>query len=154
MTTELVRTRPVTNPANAEFAADIEDLFVTVVDGYPAGGWGSYDPFTRTVTLLQGLGTVQRRSVLARMLGHAYYNHEAMGAREESEARAWAAHRLISTEQVAATLKAIDWAEVFSRELEVMPSDVTDYLTSMTPDQRADILAALVMAPQHRKFQD
>jgi hypothetical protein len=150
MTIELVSTRPAANPADAEFAEDIADLCVTVVDGHPEEGWGSYDWFTGTITLMPGLGVVQRRSVLARMLGHAALGHEGWSEERATEAAEWAARRLITTEQVTETLKAIDWAQVFSRELSVMPSDIAAYVTSMTPDQRVDILTALVMAPQQQ----
>lgn len=151
--TAIVAERPTTclvprDARDAEFAADIVDLCVTVVDGQPEDGWGSFDPETRVITLLPNLGTVQRRSALARLLGHAFHDHTVGGVREESEACAWGARRLISEQHIAATLEAIDWIAVLARELDVMPSDVDAYLTSLTDEQWAGMKAALVMLPR------
>ena len=122
-------------------------LGVTVVEGHVEEGWGSWDHVSRTITLRAGMGAVQRRSVLARLLGHAALDHEEMSDENEAAAAAWAARQLITAERAAATLKSINWVGLLARELEVMPSDVAAYYASLTDEERLGIKAMITMIP-------
>ena len=122
-------------------------LGVTGVEGHVEEGWGVWDHESRTVTLRSGLGAVRRRSVLARMLGHAALGHEEMTAENEAAAAEWGARQLIDAGRVAATLKAINWVGLLARELEVLPSDVCAYYGSLSDEERLGIRKMIEMMP-------
>ncbi|MDQ0735139.1 hypothetical protein [Arthrobacter agilis] len=125
------------------------ELGTQVIEGNVEQGWGSWDHATQTMTLKPGMGKVQRRSVLARMLGHAALGHTEASpqAEAEAEAQAWAARQLISAGRVAATLKAVNWVGLLARELEVMPSDVAAYYGSLSDEERLGIRKMIETTP-------
>jgi hypothetical protein len=123
------------------------ELGVTVIEGQLDEGWGTWECTTRTITLRAGMGEVQRRSVLARMVGHAKLGHEETSDAAELEAAEWAARHLIHPGRAAATLKAVNWIGLMARELEVMPADVAAYYESLTDEERLGIKALITMIP-------
>jgi hypothetical protein len=123
------------------------ELGVKVIEGNVEQGWGSWDHATRTVTLKPGMGKVQRKSVLTRMLRHAALRHTEASPEAEAEAQAWAARQLINPGRVAATLKAVNWVGLLARELEVMPSDVAAYYGSLSDEERLGIRKMIEMMP-------
>jgi hypothetical protein len=123
------------------------ELGVTVIEGQVNEGWGSWDYATKTITLRAGMGEVQHRSVLARMVGHASLGHEESSEAAEAAAAEWAARHLIHPGRAAATLKAVNWIGLMARELEVMPADVAAYYESLSDEERLGIKALITMIP-------
>jgi Zn-dependent peptidase ImmA (M78 family) len=125
------------------------EIGVTVTTGeLPEGWWGSWNHHTRTITLLEGLGVVQRRSVLAHELGHAVHNHKGTTPENEAEARVWAARALIHPARAAATAKRINWLGLIAKELGVLPEDIAAYYQSLTDEERLCIRGLAMMEPQ------
>jgi Zn-dependent peptidase ImmA (M78 family) len=123
-----------------------EELGVRVIVGeLPEGWWGSWNPRTRTITLLEGLAADRRRSVLAHELGHAVHNHKGSTPETEREAREWAARALINPARLAATAKKINWLGLIAKEMGVMPSDVAAFYESLTDEERLCIRKKLAM---------
>lgn len=126
-----------------------EELGVKVTVGeLPEGWWGSWNHQTRTITLMDGLGAAQRRSVLAHELGHAVHNHKTSTPETELEAREWAAKALICPARAAAKIKAMNWLGLLAKELGVMPSDVAHYYRTMSDEERLRIRDLITMDPQ------
>jgi hypothetical protein len=126
-----------------------DELGVTVTTGeLPEGWWGSWNYRTRTITLLEGLGVVQRRSILAHELGHAVHNHRWSTPENEKEAQVWAARALINPARAAATAKRINWLGLIAKELGVLPEDIATYYQSLTDEERLCIRGLAMMEPQ------
>lgn len=125
------------------------ELGVKVIVGeLPEGWWGSWNHRTRTITLLEGLGAAQKRSVLAHELAHAALHHTCSTPDTERDARELAARWLINPARAAAKMKAVNWLGLIANELGVMPSDVAAYYRSLTDEERLCIRGLITMEPR------
>jgi hypothetical protein len=141
-------TTPMASDQDREFRDIINALDILVIEDDLAASWGRWDHATGVIVLKAGLGSVQRRSVLARMLGHAVLGHEEMSTQAEEEAAQWAARRLVNPARAAAVLKSVNWLGMMARELEVMPSDLAAFLASLTCKEQLKIRDAIAMEPR------
>ncbi|GAB3191984.1 ImmA/IrrE family metallo-endopeptidase [Nesterenkonia suensis] len=83
--------------------------------------WGRYDDRTHTITLLAGMGLIQRRSTLAHELGHAYHRHTGDGPKDERQADLYAARLLIPPSAWAWATSQADSIPALAEELLVHP---------------------------------
>lgn len=112
----------------------VGELGVTVRAGrLPEGWWGSYNHITHEITMRPRLGGLQRRSTLAHELGHAYYRHECSTPQTERQASVWAARRLIRASEFIDACRQDDTAHGIAHILGVLPRDVKNYVTTLTP---------------------
>lgn len=124
----------------------VRELGVRVRFGWVAdGAWGSYDADLHVITLRPGLGPLQLLCTLMHELGHAAYRHHGRSAKQEREANAWAAVRLISKKDfIDAYLERQDALGIAHR-LGVLPDVVEHYITALSKAER-DSLAELLKA--------
>lgn len=123
-----------------DFETLVGELGVTVETGdLPNGWWGAYCHHDRTIILRPNLGGIQGPSVLMHELGHAYYGHSRSGPTEEREASLWAARRLITLKQFIAACQVADTAHGIAHVLGVLPRDVSNYVESLTDDERVTV---------------
>lgn len=94
--------------------------------------WGEYSEHHRAIRLLDHLGPVQYRSVLAHELGHAHYRHRWCWGRYELHADAWAARTLIRPDCWRDATAAYDDVLTVAAELQVLPRLVEAYALHLT----------------------
>lgn len=112
----------------------VGELGVTVRTGkLPEGWWGSYNHLKHEIVLRPRLGALQRRSTLAHELGHAFYRHTGSSPSSERQASIWAARRLIRATPFIEACRIADTAQGLAHILGVLPRDVQNYVTSITP---------------------
>lgn len=109
----------------------------------PEGTWGTYDADLHLITLRWGLGPVQLLCTLMHELGHAANRHRGHNARQEREANAWAAVRLIGRDDLVNAVVVESTLQAVAHNLGVLPDVVRDYIESLTPGERRDIDAAV-----------
>lgn len=122
----------------------IGEIGVTVtVGGLPCGWWGAYSWEKHRIHLRPRLGLVQGRSVLAHELGHAWYRHRGTSSRNERQASIWAAKQLIDRCEFIRAAQTSEHRAGIAHQLNVMPSDVDVYASSLTVEERSELKALL-----------
>ncbi|MDN4644979.1 ImmA/IrrE family metallo-endopeptidase [Arthrobacter sp. PsM3] len=102
----------------------------------PPGWWGVYDHRRRLITLRPGLGPIQLDCTLMHELGHAHYGHVGVTGKQELLADRWAAHRLISFDDLLAAAGMEQSSSSVASSLGVLPGVLETYLKMLT---RADL---------------
>ena len=116
----------------------IGEIGVTVTTGpLPDGWWGSYSWRKHLIVLRPRLAGDQHRSVLAHELGHAWFRHRGTSHRNERQASVWAAKRLINRQDFISAVRTSDNRAGIAHLLNVMPSDVDVYTSTLTPEDKA-----------------
>lgn len=112
----------------------VSDLGVTVEQQLlPYGWWGAYSWERHSIILRPDLGPIQRRSALAHECGHAFFRHRGTEPKQERQASVWAARRLIDESEFIDALRTTDDFVGVAHLLGVMPSDVTTYVSTLSP---------------------
>lgn len=110
----------------------IDELEVSIVEArLPYGWWGAYDSTNHRILILPELAWVQRRSVIAHELGHAYYRHPGTSVKQERQASHWACRRLIDQSDFIDALRISDDVQGVAHILEVLPRDIRNYLNTL-----------------------
>ncbi|WP_404285400.1 ImmA/IrrE family metallo-endopeptidase [Glutamicibacter arilaitensis] len=97
----------------------------------PLGWWGVYDHTKKLITLHPDLSPVQYRCTLMHELGHAHYGHQGVTGKQEAQANRWAAHQLLSLDDVMEHAKTELHAQELAALLGVLPTVLQTFVETL-----------------------
>ena len=112
--------------------ATAERLGIRVRSGTPPSGWwGVYDHQRKLITLNPQLSPIQYRCTLMHELGHAHYGHQGVTSKQESQADRWAAHQLLTVDDILEHARTELHTQELAALLGVLPSVLKTFVTTL-----------------------
>lgn len=119
-----------TYPTNLE--SIVHDLGVTVRTAItPNNWWGVYDHKYKLITLHPQLSPIQYRCTLTHELGHAHFEHQGVTGKQEAQANKWAAHKLLTVDQVLEHARTELHTQELAALLGVLPSVLKTFIATL-----------------------
>lgn len=97
----------------------------------PPGWWGAYDHRHKLITLHPELSPIQYDCTLWHELGHAHFGHQQMTGKHEAQANRWAAHKLLTVDEVLEHAKTELQTQELASLLGVLPSVLKTFIATL-----------------------